>query len=371
METVTKMKTKTIPVNNLYAPTWSWVQDRETVDVPEQLIDIKPVVRGVSDGVLYSENPSDIQKCRMSESRDVFSPLGNVSTELARAENVLVSAGENVCAAEKSPLVLEYTLSDGDNAASAQLVRAEENAAVKVVVVSSSGRNDGGFQSLRTAVYAARNATVRLVKIQLLGSGFVQADETDVFCEENARVEVTHIVLGGAKTYLGVGGNLSGYKASFRSDCAYLCGDNQLLDMQYVIAQNGRKTDCQMFVNGTLRGNGKKNYCGIIDFKNGCSGSTGNEQEETLLLSPSAKNNSLPVILCDEEDVSGEHGATIGRLREDELFYMESRGIPKDAAENMIAHAKVQALLGAAADEQTEKAVGDFMDALFGGVAYE
>lgn len=383
METVTQMKTKTIPVNNEYAPTWSWVQDREAVAVPELLTDKKPCVRGISEGVFYSPNPSDAEKCKITDgknpfvykkdgkktaagSRDVFSPLGEVSAAAALSEGVLVSVMENSHAAENCPVVLEYGLSDGEHVSTAQVVHAAENSSVKMVIVSSSGGNDGGFQSIRTEVYAARNAKVHLVKIQLLGNGFVQTDETAVFCGENARVEVTHIVLGGEKTYLGVGGSLSEYKASFRSDCAYLCEKNQLLDMQYVIEQRARKTDCQMFVNGTLRGNGRKNYCGIIDFKNGCSGSTGNEQEETLVLSPSAKNNSLPVILCDEEDVSGEHGATIGRLREDELFYMESRGIPKDAAENMIARAKIQSLLAAADDERTEKAAGDYMDILFG-----
>ena len=194
----------------------------------------------------------------------------------------------------------------------------------------------------------------------------MQADETAGFCEENASIEVTHIILGGAQTYLGAGANLSGYKSAFRSDAAYLCADGQVLDMNYVVLQYGKKSDCQMFVNGTLRGNGRKTYRGTIDFKNGCSGSTGNEQEETLVLSPQAVNNSIPVILCDEEDVSGEHGATIGRLGDDVLFYMQSRGIPKESAENIIARAKVQALLGKITDDVTVSAVSDFMNGLFG-----
>ncbi|MCI7546131.1 MAG: SufD family Fe-S cluster assembly protein, partial [Treponema porcinum] len=81
---------------------------------------------------------------------------------------------------------------------------------------------------------------------------------------------------------------------------------------------------------------------------------------------PQAVNNSIPVILCDEEDVSGEHGATIGRLGDDVLFYMQSRGIPKESAENIIARAKVQALLGKITDDVTVSAVSDFMNGLFG-----
>ena len=99
-----------------------------------------------------------------------------------------------------------------------------------------------------------------------------------------------------------------------------------------------------MDVNGTVKDDATKTYRGTIDFKNGCAGSKGNEMEETLLLSPTAVNKSLPVILCDEEDVEGEHGSTIGRISQDILFYMQTRGISKSEAEKLITRAKVQAV---------------------------
>ena len=40
-------------------------------------------------------------------------------------------------------------------------------------------------------------------------------------------------------------------------------------------------------------------------------------------------NQTIPLILCEEEDVEGNHGATIGKLDEELLFYLESRGIPE------------------------------------------
>ena len=181
-------------------------------------------------------------------------------------------------------------------------------------------------------------------------------------------MEVTHIVLGGAKTYVGVGSNLKEYKSSFKSDLAYYTRGNQELDLNYIVLQYGKKTDCVMNVYGTMNDQSKKTYRGTIDFKNGCAGSTGNEQEETLLLSPKVVNNSIPVILCDEEDVSGEHGASIGRLSEDMLFYMESRGISLEVAENLIARAKVQRVVNKIGDEKVCGQVEAFMDDLFGKI---
>lgn len=48
-------------------------------------------------------------------------------------------------------------------------------------------------------------------------------------------------------------------------------------------------------------------------------------------------NQTIPLILCGEEDVEGNHGATIGRLDEKMLFYLASRGIPEEAARSLLA----------------------------------
>ena len=137
-------------------------------------------------------------------------------------------------------------------------------------------------------------------------------------------------------------------------------------DMNYVVNHYGKKSECKMSVKGTLKDSSQKTYRGTIDFKNGCSGAIGDEQEDTLLLSPTVVNKSLPVILCDEEDVSGEHGATIGRLSEEVLFYMKSRGIAKNVAENIIARAKIQSVVSLIPDEQTVELIQKYMDGVFG-----
>ena len=64
----------------------------------------------------------------------------------------------------------------------------------------------------------------------------------------------------------------------------------------------------------------KKTFRGTIDFRCGSSGSVGDEQEDVLLLGENIVNKTIPLILCEEEDVDGRHGATIGRLPEDMLF---------------------------------------------------
>lgn len=237
---------------------------------------------------------------------------------------------------------------------------AEKNEKQNVVMVFS-GENDEKLQIVQTHILAKKNAVVNLFKIQILQKEQTIIDETDCECDENASVNVYHIVLGGEKTYIEVKADLNGKKSSFNSRLAYLLKENQELDMNYVVRQIGKKTDCKMNVSGTLKDNAKKTYRGTIDFKKGCSGSKGNEQEETLLLSENAVNKSIPVILCDEEDVEGEHGMTSGRLRDEVLFYMQSRSLSIENAENIIATSKIMSVLSLLEDEKVVELIENWL----------
>ena len=81
------------------------------------------------------------------------------------------------------------------------------------------------------------------------------------------------------------------------------------------------------------------------------------------MLGDDVVNKTVPLILCAEENVVGNHGATIGELDEDTLFYFESRGIDKQTAENILARAAIERLARAARrqrergiyNEQTER----------------
>ena len=94
-----------------------------------------------------------------------------------------------------------------------------------------------------------------------------------------------------------------------------------------------------------------KTFKGTLDFRTGSTGSAGDEQEDTLLLSPDVVNRTMPVILCQEEDVDGRHGATIGQLGEDTLFYMESRGISEEEAKKIMVKARLDSIANMIPDD--------------------
>ena len=132
--------------------------------------------------------------------------------------------------------------------------------------------------------------------------------------------------------------------------------------MNQVVVHKGKKTVCDMKTHGTAKDDATKTYRGTIDLVKGCNGSKGNEIETTLLLSPKAVVKAAPIILCGEEDISAEHGSTIGKLSNEMLFYMNSRGIDQKTAEALLTRAKITAASAAIPDESVQNEILEYLN---------
>ncbi len=369
-----------IILNRLPAPTWSWLR-LNYAEIPfdsalEKSIENRfPEIRGLENQEDGKESVTIAEKTGQNGKENFSAENKNADGNsfldaeklFEKAKTLEINSGKN--SKTEKPLVLSYRLSGGENTGSKQIINAGENSEISVVVFVCSEKNGNeaeAFQTLKTEIHAAPYSKVHLVKVQLLGENFTRIDETKAFADENAQIEVSHIVLGGKKTYISVGTELEGYKSEFKSDLGYFCKGEQELDLNYIVNHRGKKTKCRMNVFGALKDKARKTYRGTIDLKNGAEGADGDEQEEALLLSPEAVNSSIPVILCTEEDVAGEHGATIGRISDEILFYMNSRGIGKEEAENILARSKVQRVADKITDNEISIKTDNFMDEIFG-----
>ena len=131
--------------------------------------------------------------------------------------------------------------------------------------------------------------------------------------------------------------------------------------MNYVADHKGQNTESEIVSAGVLKEGTKKNSRQTINFISGCSGSKGSESEEVLLLDDDVINKSAPLILCTEEDVEGEHGASIGEPDEDTVFYIKSRGLSLEKIHEMLSFAKIETALKRINHEETTKLVHEYL----------
>lgn len=261
------------------------------------------------------------------------------------------------------PVKITYRAGE-ENSLNSHIIYVSEGSELTLIEVFES-ENKENLLGLQTRVYVCENASIKLVRVNLLSESTDHFDDLGFHLENDAKAELVQLELGGKRSYVGVRTELVGRKSEYRSATGYLCKGDSLLDMNFVTNEWGKKVSSNMDASGVLLDNSTKVYRGTIDFKEGAKGASGFEKEDTLLFSPNIINKSVPLILCHEEDVEGDHGATIGRIDEKLLFYIKSRGIDEKAAKQLMTEAYINAVTEQIGDDETEGKVIKYVSEVF------
>ncbi len=269
-----------------------------------------------------------------------------------------------------APVVITRTMPEGASDYLETLIHVRAGAEAVFIITDETpeevSETASGTAALSTRVYLEEGSVLHLMKINLLGKNYVQLDDTGAYVSDRAHFDFLQMELGGARTYAGLYVDQAGRRSRFTCNTGYYADEDHLTDLNYVTAQRAKKTESEILVKGVLADRAQKVFRGTIDFRNGSAGSVGNEREDVLLLDPEVINKTTPVILCEEEDVDGQHGATIGRLGEDMLFYLGTRGISEAEAERIMVRGRLNSIARVIPDEDVriklhcrlEKALG-------------
>lgn len=347
-----------VTINRLPAKTWSWLGMNEAfVEQP-----------GITkEGHLNAEIP----KTAIFDTKREDPVLDRIQTGMGTDVDLLFEKSGIPYQIIKSPskgkieetVRLKFLCRDREETLNRIGLLAEEDSEMTVIMDYASAQEKSGqaFAGFQTRVYAGKNARLRLIQVQRLEKEFHCLNDIGIYCEEGAQVELLQLILGGENVYYGAKAELAGKESAWKTDIGYLLRDAQRLDMNYVALHEGKKTKSKITASGVLRDRAIKLFRGTIDFRNGCAGSEGEETEDVLLLDDAVVNRTIPLILCGEEDVQGNHGATIGRLDEKLLFYLQSRGICEEEIYEMMARAGIDALCARIPDAETQAGVQSWL----------
>lgn len=201
------------------------------------------------------------------------------------------------------------------------------------------------FHNQILKVFANENSNIDIVMINFMNlnsNNFVTIDN-EIY--ENAKVNYTIIDFGGKNSITNYYSNLLGKFSENILNTIYLGSKDQIFDLNYIAHLRGEKSNVDIEVEGALKDTSKKHFKGTIDFKKGSKKSVGNENESCMLLSDTAKSLSLPMLLCSEEDVTGNHASSAGKIDSKELFYIMSRGFKEKEAIKLMVRAKFNKII--------------------------
>ena len=218
-------------------------------------------------------------------------------------------------------------------------------------------------------VFADDRSTVKITRVQTLDENFADIDDMGLFASDDARIEVSQTILGAQSANTGLATDLRGAGARLEIDTRYLGRNTQKRDFNYSVRHHGQKTESDLKANGVLADSCEKTLRGTIDLIRGAKGAQGSENETVLLVDEGVRNKTVPVILCNEDDVAGNHGATIGHIRSEQLFYLASRGLSQQVAERMFSMAIIEQAAIDAVDDDARASVIRFGERVEPGFA--
>ncbi len=243
---------------------------------------------------------------------------------------------------EEAEATIRVTTHEGEASGASIDIVAAPNSTFSIALSLDSDADAPAFMGSTMRVFAGAGARVDITVYLTASDAVTCVEDSGFVLDEGARVNVRHVVLGGGFTATGLAADLRGDRSRIDVDTSYLASGTQQRDFNYVIRHRGRKTVSNMDANGVLTGTSKKCLRGTIDLIHGAKGAEGNERETVLLASKGVDNKTVPNILCDEDDVAGNHGATIGHVRPEQLFYAACRGLSQEQTEALFLSAKLE-----------------------------
>lgn len=292
----------------------------------------------------------------------------------------------------EEPVVISVSAATNECANAGIMVR--EGAEATVVVVARAGEKNaeaaGGNNNTNgadnTDVPATSGALVRIVAeagahvhlIEMLGIDDDQQhlESIGIEAHKDALIDVHQYALGGGALGIGFAVNLAGDRAHLDLNSRYHADHEELLDINHVARMRGRTTRAEIAESGILNDSARKTLRATIDLIRGSKDAKGNEAETVQILGDNVVSKTMPVILCDEDDVAGNHGATIGSVSPEQIEYLQARGLSRREAERLFVRALFEdaiihapeALSHDVAVERAEKVLGadvahDFDDA--------
>ena len=271
-------------------------------------------------------------------------------------------------AIERPVLLLFFADANTQNAMAQprNLIVAEENAQVSVVERFITLGEQASFTNIVTEVSVAKEAIVNHYKIQADSSNSSHIGTTEVHQAEKSHFANTTITMGGGLVRNNLNISLNGEHSEGFMNGLYMLTDKSHVDNHTMVDHKVPNCYSNELYKGILDGNSTGVFNGKIFVRQDAQKTNAFQQNNNIVLSDKATIDTKPQLEIWADDVKCSHGATVGALDEEPMFYLRSRGIPEDKARSLLMFAFAADLLDRIKIEpvrkHVEKLIADRLD---------
>jgi len=218
------------------------------------------------------------------------------------------------------------------------LVLVDEGASVTYVHEAASPDEPGSdaMHAGLVEIQVLRDASLKFVELQSWGKHVWNFSHERARVERGARLDWIFGAIGSRLTKNFSELDLAGEGAEGRMSGFYFTDGNQHLDHDTQQNHLAPHTTSDLLFKGALKGKSRSVWQGMIYVAPGAQKTDGYQANRNLVLDERARADSIPGLEILADDVRCTHGATVGKLEEEPLFYLKSRGIPQPEAEKLV-----------------------------------
>jgi Fe-S cluster assembly protein SufD len=218
------------------------------------------------------------------------------------------------------------------------LVIGEENSSATIIESYNSVGNTSYFTNAVVEVVLKDGARLGHYRVQDESPEAFHVATTRADLGRHSSFDTTSIMLGAKLSRHDLSVVMDHEGAECWVDGLYIIGDGQHTDTHSVIDHKQPHCTSHQLYKGILDGKSRAVFNGKVFVRHGAMGTDANQTNKNLLLSNEAHVDTKPQLEIFADDVKCAHGAAIGQLDEEELFYLESRGIHSDLARNLLTY---------------------------------
>jgi Fe-S cluster assembly protein SufD len=283
-------------------------------------------------------------------------PLGQINTATTR-HGVLIRPPATAQAPRPIHIVVAHT---GNAQLALQpriVIDLAENAAARVVLQFVSGNETAGWTNAVTEIRQARGSRLDFVQLQENSTKHTHTALVRAALQRDASASISCFDLGAALARNDIDITLDGAGSETEVFGCFVPLQSQHIDNHVRIDHAAANTRSTAVFRGIAGAASRGVFSGKVIVRPGAQKISAQTSTDNLLLSPDAEIDAKPELEIYADDVKCSHGATVGELDEQHLFYLRSRGIDADAARALLTYAFAQTVVERIADAALRSAI--------------
>lgn len=263
-----------------------------------------------------------------------FERNGFAALNLAFAELIVVTIPKDTKVDD--PIEISFAAETGSAVFPHVLIIAE--AGSKATFVETYYSRDKGFTNAAVQVLVEDNASLTHYRVQRESAEAFHYGVAEVSVGRGSAYNSTNINLGGALSRHDIEVKFTEEGGEAWVDGLYMLNGTQHSDTHSIIDHQVPNCTSHQNYRGVLNDKSRAVFNGKVFVRENAHGTDAQQQNKNLLLSNDARVDTKPQLEIFNDDVKCSHGATVGQLEEEELFYLLTRGLPETLARNLLTY---------------------------------